>query len=250
MAANTFLSSAKPRTIPIKVARLDSSQSTPPKFEYSLSHHLTTTISEKDYNWRQYYIKVKICYDLWFIINVTSLCLLFLAFVFLGIGIFFRNVTESLVEVERYNSNTQNVFTWTGGVSIMGAIHSKSDRLCQDGVEWTSRRKRLRRRIFVKYAHVEISDLRLFSSRDVCKNEGYRIIRRDIGQKQHHLVNNCILFEITRMKSVNPRIAALFYASVMKVLKVRPVVRRKKIMISSSDLRGTTTISSLSERRI
>ena len=30
------------------------------------------------------------------------------------------------------------------------------------------------------------------------------------------------------MKSVNPRIAALFYASVMKVLKVRPVVRRKK----------------------
>ena len=30
------------------------------------------------------------------------------------------------------------------------------------------------------------------------------------------------------MKSVNPRIAALFYASVMKVLKVRPGVRRKK----------------------
>ena len=30
------------------------------------------------------------------------------------------------------------------------------------------------------------------------------------------------------MKSVNPRIAALFYASVMKVLKVRPVDRRKK----------------------
>lgn len=73
----------------IKVARLDSSQSTPPKFEYSLSRHLTTTISEKDYHWKQYYIKIKICYDLWFIINVTSLCLLFLAFVFLGIGIFF-----------------------------------------------------------------------------------------------------------------------------------------------------------------
>ena len=90
-------------------------------------------------------------------------------------------------------------------------------------MEWTSRRKRLLRRIFVKYA-VEISDLPLFSSRDVCKNEGYRII----GQKQRHLVNKCILFEITRMKSVNPRIAALFYASVMKVLKVRPVVRRKK----------------------
>ena len=93
--------------------------------------------------------------------------------------------------------------------------YSKSDCLCRDGVEWTSRRKRLRRRIFVKYAHVEISDLPLFSSRDVCKNEGYRII----GQKQRHLVNKCILFEITRMKSVNPRIAALFYASVMKVLK-------------------------------
>ena len=30
------------------------------------------------------------------------------------------------------------------------------------------------------------------------------------------------------MKSVNKRIAALFYASVMKVLKVRPVDRRKK----------------------
>ena len=30
------------------------------------------------------------------------------------------------------------------------------------------------------------------------------------------------------MQSVNRRIAALFYASVMKVLKVRPGVRRKK----------------------
>ena len=176
---------------------------------------------------------------------MTSLCLLFLAFLFLGIRIFFRNVTESLVEVERYNSNTQTVFTWTGGVSIVGAIQNLI--VCVK-MAW-SELKRLRRRIFVKYAHVEISDLRLFSSRDVCKNEGYRIIGRDIGQKQHHLVNNCILFEITRMKSVNPRIAALFYASVMKVLKVRPVVRRKK-MISSSALRGTTTISSLSARRI
>ena len=46
--------------------------------------------------------------------------------------------------------------------------------------------------------------------------------------EQRHLVNKCILFEITRMQSVNPRIAALFYASVMKVLKVRPVVRRKE----------------------
>ena len=149
MAANTFLSFAKPPTIPIKVARLDSSQSTPPKFEYSLSRHLTTTISEKDYNWRQYYIKIKICYDLWFIINVTSLCLLFLAFVFLGIGIFFRIVTESLVEVERYNSNTQNVFYLDRRCEHHGR-YSKSDCLCKDGVEWTSRRKRLRRRIFVK----------------------------------------------------------------------------------------------------
>ena len=50
---------------------------------------------------------MKFCYDLWFIVNVTSLCLFFLAFVFLGIGIFF-NVTERLVEVELYDSNTQN----------------------------------------------------------------------------------------------------------------------------------------------
>ena len=69
--------------------------------------------------------------------------------------------------------------------------------------------------MFVKYA-VEISDLPLFSSRDVCKNKGYRII----GEKECHSVNKCILFEITRMQSVNRRIAALFYASVMKVLKV------------------------------
>ena len=107
MAANTFLSSAKPPSIPIKVARLDPSQGTPPKFEYSLSRHLNTTISEKDYHWQQYYITMKICYDLWFIINVTSLCLFFLALVFLGIGIFL-NVTESLVEVELYDGNTQN----------------------------------------------------------------------------------------------------------------------------------------------
>ena len=78
----------------------------------------------------------------------------------------------------------------TGGVCPGIAKHhgrySKSDHLCQDGEEWTSRRKRLRRRIFVKYA-VEISDLPLFSSRDVCKNKGYRII----GGKQCHSVNKC-----------------------------------------------------------
>ena len=61
--------------------------------------------------------------------------------------------------------------------------------------------------------------------RDVCKNKGYRII----GGKQCHSVNKCNLFEITRMQSVNRRIAALFYVSVMKVLKVRPGVRRKKL---------------------
>ena len=80
----------------------------------------------------------------------------------------------------------------------------------------------MRRRIFVKYA-VEIRDLPLFSSRDVCKNKSYRII----GEKQCHSVNKFILFEITRMQSVNRRIAALFYASVMKVLKVRPGIRGK-----------------------
>ena len=109
------------------------------------------------------------------------------------------------------------------GIAKHHGRYSKSDHLCQDGEEWTSRRKRLRRRIFVKYA-VEISDLPLFSSRDVCKNKAYRII----GGKQCHSVNKCILFEITRMQSVNRRIAALFYASVMKVLKARPGVRRKK----------------------
>ena len=79
------------------------------------------------------------------------------------------------------------------------------------------------RRILVKYP-VEISDLPLFSSRDVCKNKDYRII----GEKQCHSVSKSILFEITRMQSVNRGIAALSYVSVMKVLKVRPVVRRKK----------------------
>ena len=64
---------------------------TPPKFEYSLSRPLIT-INNKDIGKRspqQYYIKMKHCYDLWFIIIVTSLCLFFLAFVFLGIGFFF-----------------------------------------------------------------------------------------------------------------------------------------------------------------
>ena len=117
-------------------------------------------------------------------------------------------------------SNTGGVRT---GIVKHHGRYSKSDHLWQDGEKWTSRRKRLRRRIFVKYA-VEISDLPLFSSRDVCKNKGYRII----WGKQCHSVNKCILFEITRMQSVNRRIAALFYVSVMKVLKVRPGVRRQK----------------------
>ena len=50
-----------------------------------------------------------------------------------------------------------------------------------------------------------------------------------MGGKQCHSVNKCVLFEITRMRSVNRRIAALFYASVMKVLKVGPGVRWKKL---------------------
>ena len=109
------------------------------------------------------------------------------------------------------------------GIAKHHARYSKSDHLCQDGEEWISRRKRLRRRIFVKYA-VEISDLPLFSSKDVCKNKGYR----NIGGKQCHSVNKCNFFEITRMQSLNRRIAALFYASVMKVLKVTAGVRWNK----------------------
>ena len=77
----------------------------------------------------------------------------------------------------------------------------------------------------------------------VCKNKGNRIF----GQKQCHSVNRRILFEIARMQSVNPRIAASFYASVMKVyvLKVRPVVRRKNdfiVRLVQLELRGTATI--------
>ena len=83
------------------------------------------------------------------------------------------------------------------GIAKHHGRYSKSDHLCQDGEEWTSRRKRMWRRIFVKYA-VEISDLPLFSSRDVCKNKGYRITRG----KQCHSVNKCNLFEITRMQSM------------------------------------------------
>ena len=64
--------------------------------------------------------------------------------------------------------------------------------------------------IFVKEIGKEISDLPLFHLRDVFKNKGYRIV----GEKQCHCVSKCILFEITCMRSVNRRIAALFYASV------------------------------------
>ena len=51
------------------------------------------------------------------------------------------------------------------------------------------------RQLFVNYA-VEISDLPLFSSRNVGKNKVHRII----GERQCHSVNKCILFEITCMK--------------------------------------------------
>ena len=115
-------------------------------------------------------------------------------------------------------------FTWTtseectqavcalGSLSIMGGIKNLIIIGGDCGDEYW----------FVKYA-VEMGDLPLFSSRNLCKNKGYRII----GGKQCHFVNKRILFEITPMQSVNPRIAALFYVSAMKVLKVRPMVRRK-----------------------
>ena len=80
------------------------------------------------------------------------------------------------------------------GIAKHRGRYSKSDRLCQDGEE-----KRLWSGIFVKYA-VEISNLPLFSSRDICKNKAYRII----GEEQCHSINKCILFEITRMQSVRP----------------------------------------------
>ena len=49
------------------------------------------------------------------------------------------------------------------------------------------------------------------------------------------------MFEkIFRMQSVNRRIAALFYGSVVKALKVRPVVCRKKVISSSASATRTT----------
>ena len=96
------------------------------------------------------------------------------------------------------------------GIAKHHGRYSKSDQLCQDGEEGISRRKQLRRRIFVKEIGKEISDLPLFHLRDVFKNKGYRIV----GEKQCYCVSKCILFEITCMRSANRRIAALFYASV------------------------------------
>ena len=55
---------------------------------------------------------------------------------------------------------------------------SKSDHLCQDGVDRRCRRKRLWRRIFVKYA-VEIRDLPSFSSRDVWKTEAIELSEKN-----------------------------------------------------------------------
>ena len=51
------------------------------------------------------------------------------------------------------------------GIAKHHGLYSKSDYLRQEGVEQTSRRKQLWRRIFVKYA-LEISELLLLSSRD------------------------------------------------------------------------------------
>ena len=119
------------------------------------------------------------------------------------------------------------------GIAKHHGRRSKFDHLCHDGVEWTSRRKRLWGRIFVKYA-VEISDLPLFSSRDVCKNRGYR----NIGGKQCHSFNKGILFEITHMQSVNLRIiAALFgFASCFSHESSKGKTHGSpKVLISSSD---------------
>ena len=110
-----------------------------------------------------------------------------------------------------------------GSLSIIGGIQNLISCVKMARSEHLAGSDCARRGIFVKYA-VEISDLALFYSRDVFKNKGYRIV----GEKQCHSVNKCILFEITCMRSVNRRIVALFYALVMKVLKVRPMVRRKK----------------------
>ena len=85
------------------------------------------------------------------------------------------------------------------------------------------------RRILVKYP-VEISDLPLFSSRDVCKNKDYRII----GEKQCHSVSKSILFEITRMQSVNRGIAALSFFFSHESTKGKARGSPEK-MISSSD---------------
>ena len=165
---------------------------------------------------------------LWFVMLCTFLCplncIVWVGGILLSLSfwiICFRAhmVSESLVVDVCFLSHCFHPGGVCTGIAKHHGRYSKSDHLFQDDEEWTSRRKRLRRRIFVKYV-VEISN----SSRDVCKNKGYRII----GGKQCHSVNKCNLFEITRMQSVNRRIAALFYASVMKVLKVRPGVRRKK----------------------
>ena len=69
-----------------------------------------------------------------------------------------------------------------GGMRTRIAKHhgrcSKSDHLSQDGVDRRCRRKRLWRRIFVKYA-VEIRDLPLFSSRDVWKTKAIELSEKN-----------------------------------------------------------------------
>ena len=117
---------------------------------------------------------------LWFVMLCTFLCplncIVWVGGILLSLSfwiICFRAhmVSESLVVDVCFLSHCFHPGGVCTGIAKHHGRYSKSDHLCQDGEEWTSRRKRLRRRIFVKYA-VEISN----SSRDVCKNKGYRII--------------------------------------------------------------------------
>ena len=80
-----------------------------------------------------------------------------------------------------------------------------------------------RRRTFVTHAQYKSAICLYFLPETSVKTRAI-----ELSGENCHSVHKCILFEITRMQSVNRRIAALFYNSVMKVLKVRPVARRKK----------------------
>ena len=102
------------------------------------------------------------------------------------------------------------------GISKHHGRYSKSDHLRQDCVKWTSRRKRLWRRILVKYA-VENSDLLVFSSRD------FQFSGKNSFTPLLYFVRN-------HFQSVQDCCCVLYWymsASVIKAMKVRPVVCRK-----------------------